>query len=220
MPLLTADILRLRCDVDKKTAPFSVDGVPLVAWLARDLTLEIGVFINGEVVDPTNWASLAIQIKDVNPASAVQVPSSISDPLIADIVTDFATITADQWQAGGAQHATVALSAAQMNVSLTADTAWLIITVTLDTGEIITPAAGPITLRSTGQSSAVTNPPDVADYIAYSKNESDARFLPIAGSGYRKRDGYLQLYDSTTSSWHTLFVSGGTLVIGPADVTA
>ncbi len=218
--LLTTDILRLRCDVDSKEAPSPVSGGAMLAWLGRDLTFELGIFLRGAWVAPTNWTSLTIQILPANTQESKLAPTGTPTPLAVVTVSSFdATGDAVAWAAGTKQQATVTFTAAQLNFSLPGAYAWLVVNLTLDTGQLVTPAAGPIELRPTGSAAPEAAPPDAAELLAYTKTEADARYLPIFGTGYRRRDGYLQLYDAVGGTWHPLFISGGALVIGPADLT-
>lgn len=221
-PLLTTDRVRLRFDVDQKSAPQNVltSSTPVV-WASSSLRFELGAFFNGQVVDVSNWESLTIQIKNTSAQGGAPAPADT--PLASKTITAFDnTVDATSWGDLSKQHGIVTFTDEEMAFDVSNANKWLVATVTTAAGAVITLGAGAITVQEDGYNSGGSAP--VVDETAWSKSQADARYARLAptGGAYRVKDGvYLQVKNATTGQFHTLFATGAAgaevLTIGPGE---
>lgn len=175
MPQLTTDIIRLRLDVDQKSAPqdANTSSTPVV-WRSSDVAFQLGIFYAAAVVDVSNLTSVTLEIKTAGAGTTAADPTA--SPLASKTVTSFDnTLDAATWTAGTKQHVAVAFSAEEMNFALGGtETQWLVISALTAAGKTITLAAGLIQVKEDGYNSAGTAPTIAG--TAYTKAESLALF--------------------------------------------
>ena len=190
-------------------------GTPII-WTRTTVRLDIGVILNGALVDPSNWVSLTVEV------DGSQYP--VSDPAIQKQVTVFdAAATLAAWRAGTAQHCTVVLSDVDTNLALGAKEKDYFLTVRIITvagGKLI---AGWAALKLKESNAGAAAPaPEIVDTF-YTAAETDAllaaRILKAgAPANFRQNaDGNLQIYDPSNPAtpWRTLLIEESALALGP-----
>ena len=174
--MLTRDRIRLALETTTKNTPASdvLSGSTPTIWRANDVAFEFAVFVGGTLL-----ASLA------NIDSITMVATAYDDRQSALVLTgivrhaDLAAITLDDWNAGTAQHGTIAISGDFTALDLDGKTSrdfWLsFYALTTDVpAKKITLGSSLLTVQDDGSGAA--NSPLPEPPAAYTKAEADARF--------------------------------------------
>ena len=197
-------------------------------WRCNDWTIQLGVFDGNDVLDVSNFDTIYLSIREL----VDNKPPSGGEPaLILKSTSDIdTTMTAQTWERGTDQNAE--LSFAYDETSLNAGTYWISFWAVTEDNETITLGAGVCKINENGGISTVPPDPIVMYYTAeetddllgnyaskadveeafssyYSKDEADARFEPIGGSGGSLDDYYTK--EEADSRFEPLGGSGGAL---------
>lgn len=171
MSSLTPRILRLPVRIDRADIPVDADtGGSIRLWAGSPARLRFAFFFGETLLNSfAGCSGLAVQIKSLSPGGAPPAPDA---PWLAErVVTDFNTsVTAEEWEAGTAWHAEVALDGDELNH--TAGAYWLVAVALLD--EPTTLLAGRFDLLPDGYGSASGAPTPPSP--PYTQAEADARF--------------------------------------------
>lgn len=183
MPSLARRRLRLAANIFAFDEPQdAVLNRAVKLWASNDLAVEIAAFAGTPgattLIDSVaNWSSLTLSL--LTPGANNTAP----DPATATVrltktVTSFSVPAWADWQAATAQHATI--TATGDETALPAGKYWLVLSLqTTDSpARTITLLAGLIDIVEDGYNSG-GSAPTVAN-TAYTKAESDARYLPTA----------------------------------------
>lgn len=177
-----------------------------VIWRGTDLYIEVGFFTDSTFVDDfTNVVSITMEIHTTSPR--------FSAPLLTKtvLVADFDTgMTSEEWLTDAADqyHARFELSNSETNFDMTNATQekisfWMVFSVTLTTGEILTMGATVLTCEEDATESGLT-----------ALGSSNPTFRLTSG-------GYLQIKNDDTGKFHTLWAKGVEgaqhLVLGPGE---
>ncbi|MDR1255766.1 MAG: hypothetical protein LBJ94_02485 [Puniceicoccales bacterium] len=199
MKTLTDSKLRIRVDSDSFHNPMDVlrGGIPQY-WRGNDLCIELGIFAGSDVVDVSNFSSVALAVRALN--NDGEAPSPSTPVLLAGQSTDLDdSVTEESWESGTAQHALFTFPAEA--TGLLPGDYWLSIWAeTSDTTpKILTLGAGLIHVLENGGGGAIIPPEPVAQY--YTAAESDAKFL---GVGAVDADANLGNSDGKVPSQHAV----------------
>jgi len=154
MPTFNTQIIRIAADTTSKDNILDLNtAAEPQAWWARDLTLQVGIFAGGTLLDVSGLQSITVNIKD---------PSNLDgSPLVTKTITMFDnTNTLATWQAGSKQHFVVNFTADDLSFTLTNGQRLVhlsIIAVTTG-GQTGTICVGTINLIDDGGNSAASNP--------------------------------------------------------------
>ncbi len=209
--------LRLFCDfgnpnrvLDQRT------NLPPVLTRGSATGFELGLGVDGALFSGAisgTASSLTVQLRaSEDPASAISLEGSVAAVALNDALTQAA------WDGKTAQHALVQFATTECNIA--AAKYWLAIWMTTPAGQKIIVLAGYITVVENGAAIGST-PATVAP--GYSTTEADARFAQLnpALGAYRVKDTgtgvFLQLKDSATGLYSTVFLTGGVLQIAAGE---
>lgn len=212
MSALSANILRLICHADRPDRVLDQRTAQAPAILKGfHYTVQLGVFIDGALLDSVaNWDSVTLEVR----ALAAGVPTGAA-LLTKTVSTGFAVPTSSDWLAKLAQHASLSLTADE--TSLDAAELWLAVHVLTAAGEKFFLAYGNFKVIESGQ----TGDPQDNAAAYYTLAESDALFAQRAPAdgGFRiSSDGlFVQLKDSATGKFRSIWFAGGALVTGPEE---
>ena len=114
MPVFNTQIIRIAADTTSKENILDLNTAaaePQAWWAHEDLTIQVGVFAGGALLDVSDIESVTINLKD---------PSNLDGaPLVTKTVTVFDnTTTLATWNAGTEQHYSVAFGADDLSFSL------------------------------------------------------------------------------------------------------
>jgi hypothetical protein len=154
MPTFNTQIIRVAADTTSKENILDLNtSAEPQAWWARDLTLQVGIFAGGTLLDASGLQSITVNIKD---------PSNLDgSPLVTKTITLFDnTTTLGRWQAGTGQHFVVNFTADDLSFTLTngqrlVHLSMIAVTTGGQTGTI---CVGTINLIDDGGNSAASNP--------------------------------------------------------------
>jgi hypothetical protein len=113
MPTFQTQVIRIAADTTSKDNILDLNtSAEPEAWWARDLSMQVGVFAGGTLLDVSDLQSVSLYLKD---------PSNLDGaPLVTKTITTFDnTTTLATWQAGTQQHFVVNFSADDLSFSLT-----------------------------------------------------------------------------------------------------
>jgi hypothetical protein len=113
MPTFNTQVIRIAADTTSKDNILDLNtSAEPEAWWARDLTIQVGVFAGGALLNVGDLQSVSLYLKD---------PSNLDGaPLVTKTITAFDnTTTLTSWQAGAQQHFVVTFSADDLSFSLT-----------------------------------------------------------------------------------------------------
>lgn len=179
MSTLARKRIRLAADQATQTTDKMVDvytGSTPELWVGNDVQFEIAIYHDGAVVtDISNIASLTLEVKTATDRDG--------DPVMTKTLTSGdlnGALTQETWDDKTAEHALVAFTAAETNLSVGADNEesyWLVISVITNDvpGRNITLQATILKVVEDGTGSA--GQPQNNANIYYTKDESDARFV-------------------------------------------
>ncbi len=160
--------VRLKLDYGVDPAP---EGVAISAWRAVALDIDVGLFFKGAVDDLTGLTSLTFRALATREATT---------NLISKTTTIFDdALTLNTWNAGTAQHATISLTAAQMNLDLAGEGAKLgrfycVLEADRASGGKIVLGEGTLTLLKTAETADA--PPENPG-PAITQDAADARYV-------------------------------------------
>lgn len=113
MPTFHTQIIRIAADTTSKDNILDLNtSAEPQAWWARDLTLQVGVFAGGTLLDVSDLQSVSVYLKD---------PGNLDgSPLVAKTITSFDnTTTLASWEAGTQQHFVASFTADDLSFTLT-----------------------------------------------------------------------------------------------------
>lgn len=176
-PILTRRRVRLLCTADSFDGPIdtATNKSPKV-WLSNAVQFEIVARFGGQIVDPSNWAALTVEIKPQGSGPGSVAPAASVAPLATKTVEDFdGTVDDATWADGTKQHALVSFSATEWNFALSGtEKKWLIVSVLTEDGDTITLSAGEIFVVEDGYNNA--GAAAEVEGLAYTQAESLALF--------------------------------------------
>lgn len=160
--------IRLALDYGNDPNP---DGFGIIAHKAVALEIDVAVFFKGALDGIANLTGVIFR------ALALRHSTSNLIYKLASTLDD--TLTVAEWLNGTNEHATLALSAAEMNVAMTSSTAnsrtlYCVVEATRASGGNIVLGEGHITLLKTAE---VADPPADNPGGAITTEEADARYL-------------------------------------------
>ena len=112
MPVFQTQIIRIAADTTSKDNVLDLNtSAEPEAWWARNLTIQVGVFAGGTLLDVSDLQSVSITLKD---------PDNMDgSPLVSKTVTSFDnTTTLGTWQSGTQQHFIVSFAADDLSFAL------------------------------------------------------------------------------------------------------
>jgi hypothetical protein len=206
---LTSKRVRIAVDVTSFSALLdAITGDVARAWRGKDVQFELALYLGTTLVtDVSNLASITLSI-----VRSDRTGAPLASVTVAQAAINQALVEAN-WTDGTQQHAILALTADEMNLSVDAGSTdkayWLVLSaLTTDvSAKEITLGAGIFYIEIDGD-----DPGAVAGNPLYlTKAESEALFAkqnPAYGS-YRVKDGqHVQLYNPDTGKYHTLTLTG------------
>jgi len=215
----TSQRLRVKGDSSVFTDPVNkLTSAALGVWCGANARIEVGLYQNGSVVDPSTISTLTLEIKPL--AFGNKPPSPSTTPLLQKVLATGdldATVDDASWLDDSKEHAVFEMTAVEMNLS--AGVKWFVIHALLTSGDRITFVAGEITFYQDGAPS-VSTPPTSEGQTYYTQDEADALFamLTPADGNYRIKDGTtLQLYDTGTSGFRSIWLVNGVIAVGASE---
>lgn len=181
--------IRLKLNVASHGSIFDVyeNETPKI-WHGNDCRIELGIFLDDEVVSLANIASLKMEIR----ASSREGSPLVAVTLAA--VDLYAGLTAGEWDAGTHQHAVIDLTAAQTSLDMSTGVStfkkpfWMVFSVlTTDSPAKEFTLAGTVFEVEIDGTGGTYTPPSPAETY-YTREESDARYNMPSGMSW-ERDG-------------------------------
>ena len=155
----TRERIRLVVDAVSMDGPLDhITGQTPSFWRGTDLALEVGIFYGDALVDVSGYSSVTAEVRDSETRTSVVLATRT----LAGVDLN-ATLTADEWEAGGTQHALFAWTSDETNWDLHGQkqrTFWLVIhAITTDSPpRRVTLGAGEITVMEDGAGVASNSP--------------------------------------------------------------
>lgn len=215
MSAITTRSLRLACDLGRLDAALDPrTNLPPAALRGADLLLQLAAFRDGAIVDDvSNYDTLTAVVRALNAdgtLGAVQFSTAIAGAALG-------ACTEVDWKAGTDQHAEIALNGDNLNLG--AGRYKLAIYGITTAGVLVPWAHVALTVVDAGFVDG-TPPTPSSDY--YTKAQADAAFLralPTDGAFRLSGDGlFIQLKDSATLKWRSIWLAAGALQMGPEEV--
>lgn len=212
MSSLSSNVLRLICHADRPDRVLDQRTGHAPAILKGfDYTVQLGVFVDGVLLDSVvNWQSVTLEVRALAagaPTGAALITKTVS--------TGFAVPSSADWLAKIAQHASLSLSADETAVA--AADLWIAVHVLTAAGEKFFLAYGNFKVIESGQ----TGDPQDNATAYYTLAEADARYArraPVDGGFRLSSDGlFIQLKDSATLKWRSIWFAAGVLQTGPEE---
>ena len=191
----------LRVKLDTSVAlPSNLD---IASWRGNALDLEVAIYDADGVAGITDITSVNVKVQ-----SSQTVNTTLMDSTVAAASMD-AALTAATWTDGTAQHATLAFTNAQANLTITdaLQEYWIVFSALMSDSSTVTLAAGKFILHEDIDTTA--GEPDVNPGTAITLEEADARYavLGSGGAGWE-----LKTADFTAEA-------NGKYIIGDKDIT-
>lgn len=200
MSAYTRQRVRLAIDLQNPNGVVSVIGASPFFWRSNDVGIELGFFLGNALADVSGWTTITLRIKPKANITA--------DPVASAEVSVFnAGLTSDQWAAGTAQHAVIALSQTETAIA-PADYHFVITALTsaIPATEV-TLGVGLISIVEDGRNGTAADPVDPDLY--FTRTASDARYAGTAA---------LSAHTANTSNPHS--VTKAQVGLSNADNTA
>jgi hypothetical protein len=199
MSTLARRRIRLKLDAAKRTA-YRFEDVKATAtpelWKGNDVQFEIGVHWGDVLQDVSNLASITLTIRESTVAGAVLATKTLSSGDLDN------TLTAETWADDTNQHALIPFTGTEMEIAAGAH--WLVVSVTTtdSPGRSITLGASTILIAEDGTSN--DSAAQVAAALAYTKDESDARYVQKSEdlAWVRRYNGRDYVYIESTGLWY------------------
>lgn len=182
-------------------------------WRGTDVRFELAAFYKDTLLDFSNVTSLTLEVKPL----ATPTTTAVMSKTVAVFNN---ALTLPQWDDDSSQHCVVTFANTETAPAITGTETnfWLVVSVILTGGEIVTLGVSTLTIKEDG-TGVITTPP-LGDPTYPTLVQADARYIAKApvGANVRFKDGEgMQYYDPIAPGWRTLLVTDGAIGWGPAE---